>query len=108
QLVFEGGGGAEVGDDGVAEGVPLVGIFAGQDGALGAQPVPDGVEGRALLPFGGARAGGVAGHDVPRGESGRATNIPEATGGAYVVRRAESRRRTGLDGLPDAAGREFD
>ncbi len=67
QLIFEDAGGPVALHDVVAEGVPLGGVFAGDDGAVGAQAVFGGVLGRALLAFVGARAGGLGRHDVPPG-----------------------------------------
>lgn len=53
--------GGEVFQEGVAEGVELVGVLVGEDGEGGGEAVFEGIEARAGLAFGGTRAAFAAG-----------------------------------------------
>ena len=56
----------EVVQEGVAEGVELVGILVGEDGDSGSEAVFKGIEARAGFSFGGTRAGTEFRHeDLP-------------------------------------------
>ncbi len=90
QLVFEDADGFEFLDDAGVEGFPDGGVFAGEDGTLGAEAMRGGVGGGAFFAGVGARAGRLGGHGVPHGVGWRAMFTGQITGGLYVGWRAES------------------
>ncbi len=87
-------------NDAVVEGVPGGGIFAGEDGAFGAEAVRGGVGGGAFFTGVGTRAGGLDGHGVPRGVGWWAMFTGQITGGGCVGWRAQS----GCGGMRCAGG----
>jgi len=61
ELLFGGGFGLVLVDEGLGVKVEGGGVFGGEDGGLAGESVGGGVEGRVLFTDGGARAGGVLG-----------------------------------------------
>jgi len=73
--LLAGGGGLEIAEEGVAEGVVFGLVLGGEDGALGGEAVAEGVEAGDGLAFGGAGAGGLLGVGAVGGQASGARRV---------------------------------